>query len=422
MMNSNRQQFGKRREPVQIVIASGSDVRSFSVRPWLATALAMFAVVFTVTYLAATSYLVFRDDLISFAEQRADRMRHDYEDRIAYLRSQIDKMTSRRLVDQETLETKLELMLRRQEELSSRHEVISSVLDLARTSGLNVPVTLQRPPAKPSKATIATDALFLRSGTAPEVTPGDGSASGEMKPRAGLALPDLDLETASRTVDQMTFEASIALDAVRVVAEKRTRAIADALRTAGLSVTDTDSAEDGALGGPFVPADEDEEFFVRAERTRVALQSYLAIKASLHDLPIAMPIPGAPIASGYGRRLDPFLKRPAMHTGLDYKARRGQTVRAAANGKVIVASRHGGYGNMVEIAHANGLTTRYAHLSRISVKAGQRVTKGAPIGAVGSTGRSTGPHLHYEVRIGERPADPLPFVRAGRKILAMIGK
>lgn len=413
MANSNHsRQFGKRREPVQIVIANGSNVRSFFLKPWITTTVTLFAIVFTVTYLAATSYLVFRDDLITFSDHRTDRMRHDYEDRIAYLRSQIDKMTSRSLVDQETLEAKLEIMLRRQDELSTRHEIITSVLDLARHTGIKVPATLQQPIAKPVEASIGNGAFLLRSGSASKsdtssILPGDG------KPRASLGIPDIDLVSTYESVDQMALETSIALDAVRVVAESRSRRISNALKTVGLRI----KPETG-LGGPFIPATEEEvsEFTERARQTRLALKKYKNLSAAVNNFPIGAPIKNAKISSRYGRRLDPFLKRPALHSGIDYRAARGHPVQASGHGTVVSAGRHGGYGRMVEIAHGNGLTTRYAHLSRIRVVKGQKIKKGALIGNVGSTGRSTGPHLHYEVRSGERPSNPMPYIVAGRKI------
>lgn len=418
MHSSQKRQFGRRREPLQIVIAKGSDVRSFSLRPWIATSLALFAVVFTVSYLAATSYLVFRDDILGFKNQHADQMRHDYEDRIAYLRSQIDKMTSRSLVDQEALETKVEIVLRRQKELSTRHQVISSVLDLARTSGLKVPITVKQPRAKPSKASFTTDTMFLRSGTSPDLPKMDDEPLVNVKPRASLDLPGADLETTSRSVGQMAFETSVALDAVRAVAEARTRDIVKSLRPLGIRVADKIADQDTGIGGPYIPAagKEADDFAIRADLARQALQNYLTIRDTLPTVPIGSPIDGARISSTYGKRLDPFLRRPAMHAGIDYAARYGHPVKAAAEGTVVIAGRHGGYGKMVEIAHDNGMTTRYAHLSRIRVKKGQKVHKGARIGAVGSTGRSTGPHLHYEVRVGERPTNPMPFVRAGAKI------
>jgi murein DD-endopeptidase MepM/ murein hydrolase activator NlpD len=122
--------------------------------------------------------------------------------------------------------------------------------------------------------------------------------------------------------------------------------------------------------------------------------------------------------SGFGVRSDPFLGRAAMHTGLDFRAQMGDPVRVTANGKVVSAGWSGGYGRMVEVDHGNGLATRYGHLSEINVKLGQQVRIGEVIGEVGSTGRSTGPHLHYETRIEGEAVDPQKFLRAGVRLSA----
>jgi murein DD-endopeptidase MepM/ murein hydrolase activator NlpD len=112
-------------------------------------------------------------------------------------------------------------------------------------------------------------------------------------------------------------------------------------------------------------------------------------------------------------RLDPFLNRPAMHTGIDFRGAPGEPVRATASGTVTAAGWSGGYGRMVEIDHGNGLATRYGHLSEIEVSVGQSIKIGQTIGRVGSTGRSTGPHLHYETRVNGEAVDPQKFLRAG---------
>jgi murein DD-endopeptidase MepM/ murein hydrolase activator NlpD len=109
-----------------------------------------------------------------------------------------------------------------------------------------------------------------------------------------------------------------------------------------------------------------------------------------------------------------------MHTGLDLRGDRGEPVHATASGRVSIAGREGGYGNMVQIEHGHGLATRYGHLSEIDVKVGQKVRFGEVVGRIGSTGRSTGPHLHYETRIDGEPVDPQKFLRAGVRLGALL--
>ena len=122
------------------------------------------------------------------------------------------------------------------------------------------------------------------------------------------------------------------------------------------------------------------------------------------------------MASTFGPRLDPFTRGLALHTGLDLKAEMGEPALATAPGRVVTAEATGGYGNMVEIDHGHGVVTRFAHLSRMAVRAGQWLRAGDLVGRVGSTGRSTGAHLHYETRIDGEPVAPMGFLEAGREL------
>ena len=124
---------------------------------------------------------------------------------------------------------------------------------------------------------------------------------------------------------------------------------------------------------------------------------------------LAWPVSGR-VSSRFGWRIHPISGRRKLHTGLDIAAPTGRPITAAADGTVLVAGNRGGLGLAVDIAHGGGLVTRYAHQSRLAVRAGQRVTRGQVIGYVGSTGMSTGPHLHFEVRVGGAPQDPLPWL------------
>lgn len=143
------------------------------------------------------------------------------------------------------------------------------------------------------------------------------------------------------------------------------------------------------------------------------LQRVAERNAALMAIPSRRPVGEARLGSAYGNRIDPFRKQPAFHSGVDFALRSGSDVRAAAGGRVSFAGYHGAYGNLVEIDHGNRLVTRYAHLSRLHVRAGDVVTPEQRIGAVGSTGRSTGPHLHFEVLHKGRFVDPQRFLALG---------
>lgn len=169
-------------------------------------------------------------------------------------------------------------------------------------------------------------------------------------------------------------------------------------------------------GGPFSPYNgdaTDEEL----ERSLIAEIAYLAeISEMVNRLPLARPMKGARLTSGFGKRVDPFRRRLANHHGLDYAGKWGSKIYATAPGKVIYAGYRGAYGKTIEIDHGNGFTTRYSHLSRIKYKKGVTVETGQEIGTQGTTGRSTGHHLHYEVRYKGKAINPAKFVKAGQHV------
>ena len=128
-------------------------------------------------------------------------------------------------------------------------------------------------------------------------------------------------------------------------------------------------------------------------------------------IPTMLPVEGGWYSSNYGWRIDPFTGQRAFHEGIDFMSEKGTMIRAAAGGVVIFADLHPQYGNMIEIDHGNGLVTRYAHASKRIVRVGDVVLRGAKIGEVGSTGRATGTHLHFEVRQRGAPVNPAQFLR-----------
>jgi murein DD-endopeptidase MepM/ murein hydrolase activator NlpD len=156
------------------------------------------------------------------------------------------------------------------------------------------------------------------------------------------------------------------------------------------------------------------------ENSVSALEAHLGRWESLQNIvqniPLAAPADSYYLSSGYGRRKDPFTKRWASHRGLDFAGRLKTKIRATASGTVIFAGRNGPYGRMIEIDHGLGIKTRYGHLHRILVKKGQRVDFRDKIGLMGSTGRSTGYHVHYEIIYNGKTLDPAKFLKAGRYV------
>ena len=185
----------------------------------------------------------------------------------------------------------------------------------------------------------------------------------------------------------------------------------------------------GGLGGPFVPAvgkgslsleqlggvldSLDLEADQRTDVFTLVESRLLESRLAALMIPNSRPV-GGPVGSGFGFRSDPFSGRPALHTGLDFPIEAGTPVQAAAGGVVLSTAFHADYGNLVEIDHGNGLVTRYAHNSKVLVKSGDLVKRGQAISQVGTTGRSTGPHLHFEVLVEGVPQDPVKFLEGGR--------
>ena len=180
-------------------------------------------------------------------------------------------------------------------------------------------------------------------------------------------------------------------------------------------------------GGAFVPAplgaDElqreidrlSREVDLRSDELAVLESRFLEKRVKERLMPTTLPVKEAFLGSPFGHRSDPIVGQRAMHEGIDFNAETGTPVVAAADGVVLSAGWQSDFGNMIEVDHGDGLTTRYAHLSRMNSKAGSLVKRGERIGAVGSTGRSTGSHLHFEVRMLGVAQNPASFLKQGEE-------
>ena len=206
--------------------------------------------------------------------------------------------------------------------------------------------------------------------------------------------------------------------------DSKARRMRGVLIELGLDVTKT-AARDGAgaMGGPFIPAQMPKDamnFERQLHRIEITRAQITRLTRTLGAVPVRRPIDGElDLQSGFGVRVDPFLGTPALHTGLDLHGETGDPVRATADGTVTAAGWSGGYGRVVDVDHGNGLSTRYGHLSSIAIRVGQSIKTGQIIGKVGSTGRSTGPHLHYETRLKGEAIDPQKFLRAGQRLAGL---
>jgi len=200
---------------------------------------------------------------------------------------------------------------------------------------------------------------------------------------------------------------------LRAMAQGNIRTIENALDGTGLKVDTLIKRGQGTegQGGPFIP-----ESGLREPNLHGDVQRWDRLRRALQVLPLAAPLKDYEVTSKFGKRRDPINRRRAMHAGIDLKAPVRSPVLSTAPGRVVYAGRKGGYGRMVEIDHGLGVHTRYGHLAVIHVREGQQVGPGSRIGLLGSTGRSTGPHLHYEVVVDGRARNPQPFLKAGVKL------
>jgi len=357
-------------------------------------------------------------------------MQYAYEDRIAELRAKVDRTTSRQLLDQEQFDKKLDQIMRRETTLESRATALGAMPDVQVTGSIRLPsrggaATDAPASAIPKPSPISDTVIF--------VAPPDREARLESRAPIAVAPPSNQFAKASgidnvlahleTSLDHIEGRQIAALSSVQDGMESRVRRMRGVFSDLGLNTAQLEAAAPRvAMGGPFVPvklpadAGPFERQLYRINVTRAQVDR---LNRVLTQVPYRKPVIGeVEFTSAFGVRSDPFLGRPAMHTGLDFRAAAGDPVRATANGKVAAAGWAGGYGRMVEIDHGNGLSTRYGHLSEIGVKVGEPIKIGQVIGAVGSTGRSTGPHLHYETRIDGEAVDPQKFLRAGVRLSA----
>ena len=239
---------------------------------------------------------------------------------------------------------------------------------------------------------------------------GSTGETGQSTGKIGAALPETD-GLARIEARQLAFVARMTR-----LADARATRTTNAIRALGLDpkamMAKLDDA--GAQGGPLLRlgTSPDGSLDPRFRRLGLSLARMNLLERGLAGIPQVLPAAWDTVSSGFGYRADPFDGEGAFHAGLDFKGTYGAPIYAAAKGTVSFVGQRQGYGGCIEIDHGNGLMTRYAHMSGFRAQIGQAVTAGQQIGAIGSSGRSTGPHLHFEVRVDDRPVNPRPFLAA----------
>ncbi|HVV80698.1 MAG TPA: M23 family metallopeptidase [Pseudolabrys sp.] len=380
------------------LVHAGRQVRIGPVAFWIVVGTLIVMAIWSV---ATGSYFAFKENVLTRLIGHQAEMQFAYEDRIAELRAQIDRVTSRQLLDQEQFEQKLDDLLQRQAVIEQRSAALGGDLSAIKRS----------PKARP-RGTMKPAPINDNDEQPPHRQRGAYLQPGSLTAKLGRV---------AQSLDKVEEKQDAALEGMQAAIDNKIKRVQSVLADLHVDLGKHGDDVTGSIGGPFVPVkapssktSEFERDLYKVNLTRAHFEQTLQ---QLRGIPLRKPVEGdIDMSSPFGMRMDPFMRGPAIHTGVDLRGDMGEPAHVTASGKVTIAGWSGGYGNMVEVDHLNGLSTRYGHLSKILVKVGQHVTLGQVVGLIGSTGRSTGPHLHYETRVNDTAVDPQKFLRAGQKL------
>jgi murein DD-endopeptidase MepM/ murein hydrolase activator NlpD len=385
----------------QIYHRSGGTVRYVSLSPGKQALLAMTAVGLAGWCVYATTNTLLEGPQATASNAEVERERAKYDRWLNESRAQA-------AASQALLEERTRQFDRTTADLEGRHEVLRSLLEYA--GGSTLQLAANRPIERDG-------ARIIMAASIDEAEPRQSRAivsePYQVTTVGFRARPD-HLET-----EQAEFLSEIE-DRV-VESSEQTRGV---LRLTGVSTAALTADE--AVGGPLVPQDFvaylrdsglNPAFAERVAQVAARVSESRRLEGIAQSTPLAAPVAvDYRETSGYGQRIDPFTGRPTFHSGLDMAAFERAPVVATSPGTVVYAGTRSGYGYTVEIDHGHGFKTRYAHLRDIQVERGAQVAIGQRIGSMGSTGRSTATHLHYEVWFRGRAVDPVNFLRAGRHV------
>jgi murein DD-endopeptidase MepM/ murein hydrolase activator NlpD len=455
----------------QIYIRSDGRVQFFTFGPSLQATLAGLTLIFLGWVAFATVNVIFKDRIIAAKDHRYEKMQAAYENKVADLQISYDELNAALVSAEDRFKATADALQTKQNAIAGFLNRASQVQNQAGVR--NAPPALPVPSSPNSNTQGPDSAAALDVDAAPSFAPDNGGSSaltvlpGPAQPQPRTAAPVKTglLEGAWRRLAALPRlvreRLSPARDLSRAYAQhpglhtlaQQTARVADIGKSENLLMARTEGALDQGvgnlrnvvrqtginpdafarkiatergIGGPEIPLDQvrvegiSDPQFARAYLSAAAVLDQLnTLSAALDHVPLTAPVSAASFdkSSGFGARIDPFTRRYAFHPGIDFAGPWGSVVHATAPGVVVFAGYRGGYGNMVEIDHGYGLHTRYGHLSTISVRPGNRIGKGAGLGRVGSTGRSTGPHVHYEVWYDDVVKNPNNFLEAGRHVL-----
>ncbi|MBD8064518.1 M23 family metallopeptidase [Devosia sp. PTR5] len=348
----------------------------------------MFALLLGANALTATGMLM-APDIARLVNGQNERVIEAYEGRLTQMRLEIDRLQSRNYAQTGDMNLQLQELSQQQEMLVEQHQLVKALVDKAGQLGITPVASLGTP--------------ALRTVSTPSGNP--------------------DLAATAAQIGQMISDTQVAMSGIADAATARTDGIVSEMARLGIKV-DLPEGDLEGIGGPLLDAVDGVDASPMVEDANAVMETLIRYKAArevMEDAPVHMPIAGTYRQSSiFGNRRDPFTGRRAFHAGLDFAASTGTTVSSAGDGVVSYVGTRSGYGKVVEVRHANGLMTRYGHLSAQLAHVGQVVQTGTPIARVGSTGRSTGPHLHFEIRRSDSAIDPKPFLEAGKRLVALL--
>ncbi len=280
-------------------------------------------------------------------------------------------------------------------------ELLAGKRDMAKLAGMLPRATTDNPAA--TVAALVPPTVALRRGR-----------KGVSAPVAASAALDSAITEPFRQLEASQLALVDQAGAAAVARLKGTEALVRRLGLDPDRFTGTSNWNGTAVGGPYIPATAEPRF----KDLFLSWNKLTAIKTAIAAIPAFQPVRDYRYTSDFGFRFDPFNGGSAMHQGIDMAGAHGEPIYAAAAGTVNKAGSMNGYGNLIELRHGKGLDTRYGHLSKILVRPGEFVRQGQLIGRMGSTGRSTGTHLHYEIRVDGQAVNPKPFLDASAYVLA----
>ena len=442
----------------QIYIRSDGRVQFFTFGATLQATLSGLALIFLGWVAFASVNVIFKDRIIAAKDHRYQSMQSTYENRVADLQLSYDELNNalvgaedhfKNVADElQAKQQTVAKLLNRKEQVDSTFQSLqgkavgptsddvpaasnsNSASDSVGDDGegfggsqLNVMPQAPRPQprtTKPVKASFLDDAVGKLAGAFFHRAPRQ-----RLMPSASVMKNPAFRALAAQTdrVRKMSANETALLVGVDRQVTSRIAMLETVIRRVGMN-PDVFEQQRG-IGGPDEPLGEmhidgisDQRFIAAYVSAGAHGQELDELFSGLRHIPLTTPVRGSQYekTSGFGGRVDPFTHHVSFHPGIDYAGPWGSNIAATAPGTVVFAGPRGGYGNMVEIDHGYGIHTRYGHMSSILVHVGQKVSKGSFVGKLGSTGRSTGPHVHYEVWLADVVRDPSRFIEAGRHV------